>query len=274
MSIKEDVKNLLQDFKLYQVPVDPINVARTIGVEYTEGNHSGFEGTLLADGENAIISVSSAIREPTRKSFTCAHELGHYQYDLGSKNSFNCTLKDTTSETSKTKLDPKEIRANEFASELLMPTEFFLKEIKNKEPSWELIKNLSEKFGTSLQATANRFVKLSEHTCWLVIGKNGKLHRYTKSDWNDFQINLDSTLRSEKGITTWKESSANFWLYDNRKTRDKNLFYWPQGENSYGENLVLLWDEGNSLLNESVEISDDDYDEKGEFSKAYWGKKY
>ena len=125
MNISDDVKTLLQDFDLYQMPVNPIKVAEALGVQYQENEHDGFEGTLVANKANAIISVNCKIKEPNRKSFTCAHELGHYQYDLNSKNNFNCSISDTTAETSKTKLNPIEIRANEFASELLMPKEFF-----------------------------------------------------------------------------------------------------------------------------------------------------
>lgn len=273
MNISEDAKHLLQDFGLYKLPVNPIKVTEALGVEYIEKKHDGFEGTLVVMGNDAVISVNSNIKDAGRKAFTCAHELGHYQYDISSQNSFQCTREDTTSEASKNKLAPIEIRANEFASELLMPREFFLKEIGQQEPSWDLIKNLSEKFETSLQAAASRYVKLSPQLCWLIIGKNGKLYRYTKADYNDFHINLDSTLRSVKGLQGWQESSANLWLYDHWKIRNKKLFYWQLGENQYGENLVLLWDEGNTLLEDSFELSDDDNEDSGEFGSIYWGKK-
>ncbi|WP_127718249.1 ImmA/IrrE family metallo-endopeptidase [Halobacteriovorax sp. HLS] len=273
MSIDKDVKYLLEDFGLYQVPVDPVKVAEALGVVYVEKKHEGFEGTLVVMGNDAVISVNSNMKDEGRKAFTCAHELGHYQYDINSQKSFQCTREDTTFEASKNKLAPMEIRANEFASELLMPREFFLKEIGQKEPSWELIKDLSKKFGASLQATASRYVKLSSHTCWLVVTKNSKLHRYTKAEYNDFHINLDSTLRSIKGVQGWQESSAHLWLYDHWKIRNKQLLYWQLGENQYGDNLVLLWDEGNSLLEDSFELSEDDQNDSGEFGAMYWGKK-
>lgn len=273
MSVVEDVKHLLEDFGLYQIPVNPIKVADALGVQYVEGKHDGFEGTLVVLGDHAVISVNDSIREEGRRSFTCAHELGHYNYDLAGQKNFQCTRDDTSSGSSKIKLDPKEIRANEFASELLMPKEFFLKQIAGKEPSWDLIKSLAGQFGTSLQAAANKYIKLSHHTCWLVVVKNGKLHRFTKSDFNEFALNLDGTFRAPRNVNGWQTVSANSWLYDQWKTRGKNLLCWPLGENQYGESLVLLWDEKNSLLEDSYQLSEDDNDDEGEFGSIYWGKR-
>ncbi len=273
MSIVDDAKNFLEDFGLYQIPVNPIKVAEAAGVKYVEGKHDGFEGTLVVVGEDALISVNAGIREEGRRAFTCAHELGHYHYDISTQKSFQCTREDTSSGNTKNKLDPKEVRANEFASELLMPKEFFLKEIGRKEPSWDLIKNLSSTFGTSLQATANKFVKLSHHTCWLVVVKNGKLHRFTKSDFNEFALNLDGTFRPPKNMSGWQSVSANMWLYDQWKTRNKSLLCWPLAENQYGESLVLLWDQKNSLLEDAYELSEDDKEDEGEFGSIYWGKR-
>lgn len=271
MSIVSDVKNLLVDFSLYQIPVNPIKVAETIGVKYVESKHDSFDGTLIVVGEDAIISVNSNIKEEGRRAFTCAHELGHYQYDIENQKQFQCSRDDTGH--GKGKLDSKEIRANEFASELLMPQEFFLKKIARKEPSWDLIKDISMNFGTSLQAAANKYVRLSEHTCWLVVVKNGKLQRFSKADFNDFSPNLEATFRSPKNVQSWQEVSANMWLYDSWKTRGKSLLCWPLGENQYGESLVLLWDEGNKLLEDSYELTDDDDQDNSEYGSQYWNKK-
>lgn len=261
MSIVDDVKNLLLDFNLYQIPVRPIKIAEAIGVQYVEGNHDGFEGTLVVVGENALISVNANIREEGRKAFTCAHELGHYQYDIASQKSFKCTRDDTGH--GKDKQDLKEIRANEFASELLMPTEFFLREIAKPLPSWDLISRLANNFGTSLQAAANKYVRLTHHACWLVVVKNGKLQRFSKAEYNEFHLNLGGTFRAPRNMTGWQEVSASMWLIDHWRIRGKTIQCWPLAENQYGESLVLLWDAGNKLSEDSFNIKDeydDEYD--------------
>lgn len=272
MSISDDAQQLLDDFGLMSIPVNPIKVCEKLGIQYDEKPYDGFDGTLIVAGNEQIIGVNSQIKEPGRKAYTCAHEIGHYNYDLKDNGEIKCTRDDTGH--GKIKLDKKELRANEFASELLMPKQLFLQEISSKEPSWEFIKKLASKFETSLQATTNRFVKLTGHTCWLIVVKNGKLQRYSMSDFNEFKPNLDGTFRVSSNLNQgWQSTYANLWLYPSKKTYEKRLSFWALPENQYGESLVLLWDKNNTLLEDSYELTDDDYGDKGEFSSIYWGKK-
>lgn len=252
-----DAKQLLLDVNLFKAPINPIEVCEKLDIIYDEKPYDGFDGTLMVTPSSQLIGVSSKIREQGRKYFTCAHEIGHYHYDLGDINTFKCTRDDTG--FGKQKLPDKEIRANTFASELLMPQELFANELKNQKPSWAVIETLATKFGASLQATANRFVRLAGHTCWLVVVKNGKLQRFTKADHNDFAPDLNGTFKVPKTVPTdWQTTLADSWLYSNRKTSGKEILYWPLKENQYGESLVLLWDSENALLEDDYEETDDD----------------
>ncbi len=265
-SIAKDAKQLLEDIDLYSVPVNPVSVCEKLGIVYDEQPYNGFDGTLIVTPRNQLIGVSSKIVEQSRKNFTCAHELGHYQYDIATNQTFKCTKEDTGYGSQGR--DEKEIRANEFASELLMPEEFFLKEIRNKEPSWALIEALTGKFDTSLQATASRFINLTHHTCWLVVVKNGKMQRFVKAGHNEFPINLQNTFASPtKKPDDWMPVTADGWLYENRKTRDKEILSWPLSQNQYGESLVLLWDDGNTLLDDEQEEEDSNESERWSFRR-------
>lgn len=266
MKISKDAKELLQDLDMYQVPVLPKEICRKLKITYDEQPFSGFDGLLLVDGDRQLIGVSSKLNEETRKTYTCAHELGHYQYDITSGGLIKCNRDDLG--YGRQQLDEKEKRANKFASELLLPAEFFLRDIGKKEPSWDLIQGLASKYGTSLQATATRFVNLTHHTCWVVVAKAGKLQRFIKADHNDFLIDLASTYRPSMNKTSdWVPVAADSWLYENGRTRGKELLIWPLVENQYGETVMLLWDYGNSLQEEFDEDDTDRDDDDDGYSR-------
>lgn len=263
ISITKDVKIFLDDLGLFKLPIDLQEICRKLKINYDEHPFDGFEGLLLVEGGNQFIGVSSKILEKSRKAFTCAHELGHYHYDLITDGIFKCNKDDIG--YGKQQIGTGEVRANLFASELLLPTEFFFNDIKNAKPSWELVTNLATKYGTSLQATASRYVNLTPHTCWLVVARGGKLQRFVKADHNEFLIDLNSPYKSPKIKTTdWMTVSADNWLYASRKTREKELLLWPIPENQYGESLMLIWDEGDGLQEEEYDSDDggDDDDDR------------
>lgn len=258
-SIAEDAKQLLEDLSLFKAPVHPVEVCAKLGIVYNEKPYEGFDGLVLCRGDRQLIGVSSRITDPGRKAFTCAHELGHCQYDLTAAPGFRCTRDDVG--YGKAVLDEREVRANEFASCLLMPKDLFLPRIAGADPSWELLRELAKEFKTSLQATANRFIKLTDHTCWLVVVKDGALRRYTRADHNEIPIQLRQSFRPpEKEPTAWKETLADSWLYPSRKTANRRLLYWPLRENQYGECPVLLWDRDNTLM--SDEYQHDEFDDE------------
>lgn len=267
MKTATDAKQLLEDLDLFRVPVRPKEVCSKLDIIYDEKPYSGFDGLLLVEGSRQLIGVSSKINEESRKSFTCAHELGHYHYDIAVGGLIKCSRDDVG--YGKQSLNEKEKRANQFASDLLLPTDFFLADIRGKAPSWDLIQALASRYETSLQATASRFVALTHHTCWLVISKAGKLQRFVKAEHNEFLIDLNRTYRPARNKSKdWISVCADNWLYDCRRVRDKELLLWPLTENQYGESLMLLWDDGDTLQNDYFE-SDEENDGDDEDRDGY-----
>lgn len=260
MKIARDAKEFLEDVDLYRIPVAPKEICKKLDIAYDERPYDGFDGLLLVDGAKQLIGVNSKISEASRKSFTCAHELGHYYYDVEATALIKCNRDDLG--YGKQQLADKEIRANQFASELLLPQEFFLKDIRAKEPSWSLVQELAEKYKTSLQATVTRYVNLTHHTCWVVIAREGKLRRFIKADYNDFKIDLNNPWKGTKsGTSDWLTVSADNWLYPSRKTNEKELLLLSLPENQYGDTLMLLWDENGALQEDPYESTDEDEEE-------------
>lgn len=257
----KDAKELLTDIGLFGVPVNPVAVCRKLGIFYQEAPYENFEGLLIVAGDKTLIGVNSKVIEPGRKAFTCAHELGHVFYDIYDKKEFGCNRNDIG--FGKGKLNPIEVRANEFASELLLPTEFFAAEIHNKEPSWALIKQLSEKFDCSLQAAASKFVKTTHQVCWLVIVRDGLILRSVKADYNTVLPEVKKSFKPpQKDPGRFQEVAADFWMYESRKAKNKKVAYWPLPENQYKESYVLLWNKGGTLLND--EYQNDEFDEENQ----------
>jgi Zn-dependent peptidase ImmA (M78 family) len=142
------------------------------------------DGKRILGNSKAIIKINSKIQFVERKRFVAAHEVGHLIMHR------NMQLPDDTFENfniiagmeKALKFGKQELEANEFASELLMPEKLFLKEARGKTFSPLLIKQLAERFKTSLTATVFRYLQLDLHPICIVFIVNGKVKNWNKSD--------------------------------------------------------------------------------------------
>jgi Zn-dependent peptidase ImmA (M78 family) len=127
---REAARTILRDFgvKWVPVPVERIIKARNIVLQYAplEEDLSGM--AYIKDGIG-IIGVN-ALHHPYRQRFSAAHELGHHELhaqEIGKAvhvdKGFRVLRRDDVSSQG---IDPLEIEANAFASELLMPGEFLV----------------------------------------------------------------------------------------------------------------------------------------------------
>ena len=92
----------------------------------------------------------------------------------------------------------QELEANEFASELLMPEKLFLNEAKDKKITPLLIKQLAEKFKTSLTATVFRYMQLDLHPICLVFIENGIVKYWKKSE--ELRVWFSDYIRLVRGM--------------------------------------------------------------------------
>jgi Zn-dependent peptidase ImmA (M78 family) len=118
----------------------------------------GSEARIVGGENAAIITISEGLPR-YRERFAIAHEIGHWNLDRGQSFFFS----DDDNTLGFRNRSDSEIRANKFASELLLPT-YMLTRVINKisELSWEIVFRVAERFEVSLIATALRLMDLGD----------------------------------------------------------------------------------------------------------------
>ena len=106
------------------LPVDPIAIARAAGIEVRSSSQlndisGSFEYEDDIDGKRPVITYNINDSQ-VRQRFTVAHELGHFAFNDASEGK---VFRDSSKNFTMDNYDPVEVRANKFASELLMPSE-------------------------------------------------------------------------------------------------------------------------------------------------------
>lgn len=153
-------------------PSDMTEFAAGLGLRVREVESKGFEAALIrVPGKpKGIVGVSSGIREPGRRRFTIAHEIGHYLLP-GHGTDFSVCKKEQIESLNGG--GGHEAAADSFASELLMPAEQIIPIIKADGVNIDTARAISDDFQTSLRAAARKCVVLSEDSCALVISVDG-----------------------------------------------------------------------------------------------------
>jgi len=167
-------RNLLQEGKIGRPPVPVERLAAqcgaTIRYEPFDGELSGM--MYCQSGRSAIIGVNSE-DTAVRQRFTIAHEIGHLFLHKGEDVYIDekpsskflrpkemVRLRDSVSGQA---TDPREIEANQFAAELLMPQDFIFKSVEDLDPEIsvdEAIEKLSHLFQVSSIAMTYRLTNL------------------------------------------------------------------------------------------------------------------
>lgn len=163
---------LLEHFKISTSP-DLSALADRLGVKIREVESEGFEGALLRipNRPAGIVAIKASIREPGRKRFTIAHELGHYI--LPGHGEINCVCKSRDIESWGRGIPSQEVDANRFASELLIPLAQAATLVRQASATVAVAKKISSKYQTSLTAAVVKCVDVTEEQCALVVSDGG-----------------------------------------------------------------------------------------------------
>ena len=118
----KDAAKLLAATWPLAVPVDPVSIARRVGLKVltAEMDEDTMGALVKRPHEDPTILINERDGE-NRRRFTCAHELGHFVRRSEEPDEY--VTVDLRSGLSATGSDPEEVYANEFAACLLMPPE-------------------------------------------------------------------------------------------------------------------------------------------------------
>jgi len=147
-------RNLLHKYWKGGLPIDPSKIAGLEGLRvepFADHASKNLSGELVPDGDTAIIKFNPS-DSAKRQRFTIAHELGHYM--LGHGHAF----RDPSSHFSMSYYDQREVDANQFAAEVLMPevaVKVLLKQRKITD-----VAELARLFDVSVNAMSYRLKKL------------------------------------------------------------------------------------------------------------------
>lgn len=231
--------------------IDVEEIAALCGASVRTCSLAGAEARLVRYKERSFISVSDRVILPARRRFAIAHEVGHLQLHHASNNLVICTSEDlAASGFERSGLPVKEVEANAFAAELLLPEFMVVPLIKFKSPSLELLSSIATRFSTSLTATARRFALLTEERCAVVFSEAGRIRSVTRSEDFGFWIPVGTELSPlslaydffrGKGISQTSESvDASAWL-DGDCVEDALIKEQSIKFGAYDVVLTLLW---------------------------------
>jgi Zn-dependent peptidase ImmA (M78 family) len=164
---QEEAKKLVEQLHITRPPVPVERVARHLGATIRYSPFDGdISGIIHIRGGVPIIGVNS-LHPPNRQRFTVAHECGHLvlhrefiTQEVHVDKKFAVLRRDDVSATGK---ERKEIQANQFAAELIMPHAFLLRALGNDMidiDDTELVTRLAREFKVSADAMKIRMTNL------------------------------------------------------------------------------------------------------------------
>lgn len=144
-------------------------VAASLGISIRELPIKGAQGRIIMNGNHGIITINSSIDYQPSKNFIIAHEIGHFilHKDLIVCSDTHKTLSDWH------KKGPQETEANDFASELLMPSNQYFLKVKGKKMSLDLINSVSSYFNVSKLSAFLKYVSHGEYPVMVIFMENG-----------------------------------------------------------------------------------------------------
>mgnify|MGYP003806298201 CR=1 FL=1 len=143
------------------LPLEMLVAGRGAILRYSE--LKGSDGRIVfGNAGKAVITINSNIEYEGKRRFTIAHELGHFEMhkNIETHNDSDLTLNNFRNGDTETE-------ANQFASELLMPEHVFVSECTKKRFSPKLLRDLAEKFNSSITSVAFRYLEIGTHPIYI-----------------------------------------------------------------------------------------------------------
>lgn len=210
----------------WTAPVPVEELALKVGiVEFRELEADKFEGALLTNAEkNSGIILTKTGARCERRRFTIGHELGHFLMP-SHKGNRQCTAADLREGRRDNDHRRQEAEANRFAAGLLMPKPWFTRDM-NKLGDADVmhVQTLAKRYQTSLEATINRYIELTDDICAYVFSKDGVIRYIRRTDsFPRLTVKPKDQLPKEcasiaapseplRVATPWRELDGSIWL--------------------------------------------------------------
>lgn len=165
-------------------------VVHALDIPFKQVPMKGCLGRIIHGKEKSMIAINSDIQFESRKRFTIAHELGHYLMHRKDNYNHNESINTVSwnSTKNKYKITLQESEANQFASELLLPTDQFKKAIEQPHFSPDLIRTISDMFKVSRSSVIYRFTEVEKHPLCVFYTQANKVKYWRKS--SDFRYSI------------------------------------------------------------------------------------
>lgn len=241
------------------------DVIQSRGAFYEEIDLDGKDGRIVSYQDRSVISINKSILDQGKKRFTAAHELGHFELHK------NLLLKpDSQFELCNWfQSGSHEKEANEFASELLMPSKMFQTECAGKKFGPNLIESISNSFVVSRTAAILKFVKTGIHPVCVICSKDNKINWWKMSPdmesmehafirgWLRYKIRVATNLppppdsvvgqvmksnRSAQGIERYQQIEKSTWFLTHPND-DPKMFEYCNYIPAYNFALSVIWED-------------------------------
>ena len=173
-----EASRVIRERKITTLPVDPMALARGIGIEVMAkpASAQGVSGMLIRRGNEFGIAYATHIDNPGFQNFSVAHELGHY-YLPGHIDAVLRHGDVHESHAGFSSDDPYELEADHFAAALLMPEDLFCAAMRTTGTGLAAVEALADLCVTSLTATAIRYARRTDDAVAIVVS-SGRLVNY------------------------------------------------------------------------------------------------
>ncbi len=172
VAVAKELRSQIKDYDTNR-PVPIIDIVKQMGfvIKIADELPNDDSGVIIIDpelndiiGNSKCVLISGKIKYGKRR-FVLAHEIGHYLFDFDGTNKSRYVHNFVRSYNKCSTEDPAEQKVNQFAAELLMPQDIFVREYKKLKASGSLsltdvIIKLSEFFETTTKSVEMRIAEL------------------------------------------------------------------------------------------------------------------
>jgi len=225
------------------------DIAWDLGIEISIGRLSGAEAHMVRVRDVGTITVSDQLVDPGARRFAIAHELGHWQMHQAVSQVFFCT----DSDMKEYRHSGAELEANTFASELLMPKAMIDQGLLSAEPTWGIIKQLSDTFGVAPISAAVHYVDLTRQPVMAVFSdcRNVKWWRENRPRMDGLWLESQQALAKDSVAYYHTEAGERVpdllqvpwdaWFPHCRHDEEEELFELVATVDDRGTVMSLLW---------------------------------